>query len=365
MPILDINNKELKEKYKEFLIKNKYSDLMQSIEWAKLKDNWICEVVYLMDENNEFIATSTVLLRKIPVINSYIAYCPRGPILSKRDSNLLDDLLKEFGVLRRKYNIFCVRFDPNWKKEEINKKEFKKLKFRDKVSTKKIFQPKLNMILGLENYTEQELFDSFSQTTRRNIRIALKNNCEVVQMTNLDGLDIFYDIHKITGKRDNFLIRSKEYFENMYNIFKDSGILKIWLVKHEGEVLGATISLEYGNTMWYYAGASSNEKRDFRPNHLIQWEMIKYAKEKNYAFYNFGGIYSVDPKIEPLYIFKSGFCKKDGVTEYIGEMDYVYSKIKYVAYLLLENLNILKKKIIKLIRRIKNSEAKENQAKAA
>ena len=37
--------------------------------------------------------------------------------------------------------------------------KYAKFKFRDRVSTKKIFQPRLNMILNLKNNTEQELFD--------------------------------------------------------------------------------------------------------------------------------------------------------------------------------------------------------------
>ena len=150
MPIMDLNNKELLEKYNKFVKSNKYSDIMQTFKWSKLKDNWKCEILYLMDDKNEFIATSMVLLRKVPIINAYIAYCPRGPILEKIDSNLLNNLIKEFSILRRKYNIFCIRFDPNWKKSDVNKKEFVKFKFRDKVSTKKIFQPKLNMILDLK-----------------------------------------------------------------------------------------------------------------------------------------------------------------------------------------------------------------------
>lgn len=352
MPILDKQNKKLVEKYNKFIEQNEYSDLMQSINWANLKENWKCEIVYLTNDTDEFLATSMVLLRKIPGVNSYLAYCPRGPILKDVNSDLLGKLIDEFKELRLKYNIFCIRFDPNWKKDSIDKKQFKKFVFRDKVSTKKIFQPKLNMVLDMRNHTEQQLLDSFSQTTRRNIRIALKNNCEVIKMTSREGLEEFYKIHEVTGERDKFIIRSKEYFEKMYEIFTKDNILEIWLVKHENDILGATITLGYGNTMWYYAGASSNVKRDFRPNHLIQWEMIKDAKQKGYDYYNFGGIYSTDPEIEPLYIFKSGFCKKDGVTEYIGEIDYVLSKPKYYMYLLLEDVNLLRKKVIRLMRKL-------------
>ena len=144
MPILDKNNKKLVEKYNKFVGNNKYSDLMQSLEWARLKENWKCEIVYLKDEKDEFLATSMVLLRKVPGINSYLAYCPRGPILKELDSDLLEKLIEEFKSLREKYNIFCIRFDPNWKKDEVERKNLKSLYLEIKFLLRKYFN--LNLI---------------------------------------------------------------------------------------------------------------------------------------------------------------------------------------------------------------------------
>ena len=44
-----------------------------------------------------------------------------------------------------------------------------------------------------------------------------------------------------------------------------------------------------GNKSYYLYGASSNDYRDFLPNHHMQFEMMKYAREHGATTYDFGG----------------------------------------------------------------------------
>ena len=47
MPILDKQNKEQVEKYNNFVRNYKGASLMQDINWADVKTEWINEIVYL------------------------------------------------------------------------------------------------------------------------------------------------------------------------------------------------------------------------------------------------------------------------------------------------------------------------------
>lgn len=339
-------------KYKNFLLNNSNFNILQSLEWCELKTEWKNEVVYL-EENGEIVASISLLLRKIPIINAYMAYGSRGPIAEINDEKILKLLLKEAELLKSKYNIFLIRIDPRWKKDEVNISKYKKtFKIRKKVSTRLLIQPKYNMIVGLNRGGEEDIFASFSESTRRNIRKAIKNGCKVEMCTDLKALQQFFDLHVITGKRDKFIVRNENYFRKLYSLFINKG-LTIWNVTHEGDLIGSAILLESGQTMWYYAGASSNNKRKLKANHLLQWEMMKYAKRKGFNYYDLGGIYATNEKEEPLYRFKHGFCKYEGVTEFIGEMDYVLNKFKYNIYVCIERLNIYRKKLIMLKNNIK------------
>ena len=42
-----------------------------------------------------------------------------------------------------------------------------------------------------------------------------------------------------------------------------------------------------GNKSYYLYGASSNDYRDFLPNHHMQFEMMKYAREHGATTYDF------------------------------------------------------------------------------
>ena len=65
MPILDKNNEEQVKKYIDFLNNNENTRLTQSLEWGKVKNDWIQETVYL-EENDNIIAGITFLLEKVP-----------------------------------------------------------------------------------------------------------------------------------------------------------------------------------------------------------------------------------------------------------------------------------------------------------
>ena len=57
MPILDKNNKEQIKKYKQFLNSSEYVRLTQTLEWGKVKNDWIQEgwdIFMLIFRMNQF-----------------------------------------------------------------------------------------------------------------------------------------------------------------------------------------------------------------------------------------------------------------------------------------------------------------------
>ena len=82
--------------------------------------------------------------------------------------------------------------------------------------------------------------------------------------------------------------------------------------------------------------------------YLMQYEMIKYAKDNNFKRFNFYGIdgdFSKESINYGLFDFKRGF--NSNVVELIGEFDLVENKFNYKLY------NFLLKQY-KRLRRIKN-----------
>lgn len=99
-----------------------------------------------------------------------------------------------------------------------------------------------------------------------------------------------------------------------------------------GLILSGGLLTLAGRRSYYLYGASSNEFREFMPNHLMQWTMMQAAKASGAERYDFGGVSgSTDPEDEyaGLYAFKSGWGS--ALIEKVGEFDLVLNRPLYFA----------------------------------
>lgn len=331
MPILDFNNKQEVDEYENFVLNHLGSSFMQDLQWGKVKNNWKQEAVYLK-EDGKIIAAMMLLVQNIP-FNSTIIYAPRGPVCDVYDIDLVNRLVKEVDPLAKKYNACMLKFDPQVIYDEKLDNMYKKANYKTtgyKPDPDDLIQPSHNMVLNIEGKTEEELMKSFAEKTRYNIRLSGRKGVTVRYSRSIEDLKKFYEIYKITTIRDRIGCRDYEYFERMLNAYDESK-LRIYIAEHEGEALAAAIATNIGGELFYVYGASSNVKRNLMPNYAMQMAMIRWGLETNCRPYNFGGVLNLDPN-NGLYKFKIGFCREQGLEEYIGEINKVYNPMIYFMY---------------------------------
>lgn len=356
MPILDKTNESLVKKYENFVKGFEGASLMQSLNWTKVKSNWEWEAVYT-ENNGNIVGAITILIQKIPFRDYKFMYAPRGPVCDINNLDVVNKLLKEVDILAKKHKAYLFKFDPAIKYNEGLISKYRQEGFKvygNNMDKDKLIQPLHDAILNIENKTEDVLLKEFSEKTRYNIRLSERKGVEVYYSNSKEDLKTFYEIYKVTTIRDNIGCRPYEYFERMLDAFSEDEI-RIYIAKHENDKLSAAIATNFGSELFYLYGASSNVKRNLMPNYAMQWEMIKWGIETKCKKYNFGGVLSMDPN-NGLFKFKSGFCKKDGITEYIGEVDKVYNNLVYLLYV--KGLPIIKK-IKRRLRNIRRRLAKQ------
>ncbi len=322
----DINIKELDE----FLQKSEKSNFMQSPNWANVKNDWKKEYIIVRDKENKIKGAMIVLLRKIPMVNRYIMYAPRGFTCDIYDKETIKELTEKAKEVAKKYKAVIFRLDPDILQEDEKFKEIaKELGYKKKSNIKDItdvIQPKYVFRLDLKNKTEEEVIKSFESKTRYNARLAAKKGIKIESGTR-DDLKIFYDIMKETGKRDNFFIRPLEYFEKIYDEMGQDNV-KLLISSYEGEYLSAIFLIKYGNKVWFLYGGSTTKHRNLMPNHSIQWEGIKWAIQNKCDWYDFRGVSGFKDEKDPqhgVYRFKKGF--NPVFMEFIDEMYIVYRPI--------------------------------------
>jgi vancomycin resistance protein VanK len=173
-----------------------------------------------------------------------------------------------------------------------------------------------------------------NQLWRRNIRKADKAGVAVSTGTRED-LKAFHDLYVHTAQRDHFTPRPLGYFRTMFEalLAEEPDRIRLYLARHEGDLVAATIWIHVGSHTWYSYGASSSDKRDVRGSNAVQWQMIRDSIAAGAAVYDLRGITdtlsSADSHIG-LIQFKVGTGGE--AVEYAGEWDLPLSRPIYKAF---------------------------------
>lgn len=325
MEFLDFNNKDAVTEYEKFVEGHPKGHFAQSVHWAGLKSEWKHEAVITRDASGSIKGTMLVLIRPVPVFPATILYSPRGPVCDLADRATISELVEGVNALAKKYKAYVFKMDTDVKSDNIQFKEItSELGFKLPKDSKNFeaIQPRYVFRLPLLGRDADQLLSSFHQKTRYNIRLAVKKGV-VVKLMDKSALGDFHRIMLETGLRDNFIIRSKAYFEKLMDSLGEHA--RLYMAYLDGKAIAGTLAIGYGDKVWYLYGASSNAHRNVMPNYLLQFEMIKWAVERGARIYDFRGVsgdISEDNPLYGLYRFKKGFGGE--FCEFIGELNYVY-----------------------------------------
>ena len=343
-----VTDEKDRQAYKEFLEKHERCNFQQSPEWAKVKGNWINEIVLAEDESGKIIGAVSILIRKIPIFGN-IMYSSRGPTCDIHDISVMKQLTDGIKELAKKYKAIVYKAEPDiLSSDEEYRKIVTSLGYKIKDNAKDFkdeIQPRYVFRLDIKGKTEEEINNHLAQSKEKNYNengalyypglgkdaLAAKKGVEVREGTRED-LKAFHKIMVETGSRDGFIIRPLEYFEKMYDNLAPEH-MKLLMAYYDNEPISGVIPIFYGNKTWYLYGASSNKHRNLMPNYLLQWEMIKMAIARKDDVYDFRGVSGVVDENHPqygLYRFKKGFGAT--FTEFVGEVYIPFKPFTYSLY---------------------------------
>ena len=311
--------------------------LLQTSYWGRLKSQfgWEVERVALAD-GDAIVAGAQVLYRSLP-FGLTLAYVPMGPLVDWDDEKAVRTLLTTLRQAAHRHGAFCLKLEPSLFDDPALARQLEGHDFRASPHT---IQPRCTLIVELTPSLD-EILAQMKPKTRYNIRLARRKEVVVREGIEAD-LPRFYQLMQLTGKRDGFPIYSKEYYEAIYRLFVPVGLARLFLASCRGEVLAGLMAFALGRRAWYMYGASSNQHRDRMPNHLLQWEAIRWAKEKGCLTYDLWGIPDEDqdvlerefPKrrdgLWGVYRFKRGFGAR--LVRRLGAYDDVYLYPLYRVY---------------------------------
>jgi lipid II:glycine glycyltransferase (peptidoglycan interpeptide bridge formation enzyme) len=169
------------------------------------------------------------------------------------------------------------------------------------------------------------------QKTRYNIRLAARKGVSVRQ-GDLADLPAWYALFELTARRDGFTIHSLDYYRTVLEELGARNMAALLLAHHEGDLLAGIIVFLLGAKAQYMYGASSNQKRNLMAPYLLQWEGMRWARERGALIYDLWGIPDRLEESEDLwgvYRHKRGYGGE--MVRYIGAFDLVRSRLRQAA----------------------------------
>jgi len=271
--------------------------LLQSWAWGEFKARFGWQAVRLVAEQaGEVVAGAQVLFRQLPVFS--LAYVPRGPMVAPSAAAAPALFAALHREARRRRAIF-LKIEPNLPEDEAPSRLSSRNGGRDGASDETAFltslgfrpsaqrvQPRTTIVVDL---TPDLATMAARQKPkwRYNIGLAARRGVTVRQGSAAD-LPVFYALLQETGQRDRFAIHSLAYYQEFFRHLGDQALL--FLAEYQGGILAGIVITVFGRQAIYMYGASSSEQRNLMPNHLLQWEAMKWAKTQGCTVYDLWGI---------------------------------------------------------------------------
>ena len=217
------------EEHDEFVKNSPQTNLLQSSDWANIKDNWGNERLGIY-QDQKLVAVASILIQPLP-LGFTMLYIPRGPIMDYQNSQLVSFMLQSIKTYAKSKRAVFAKFDPSLflrkgligqeaKDQEATLEIIQSLKecgvewvgrTEDMGET---IQPRFQANIYKEYFTEDQL----SKSTKQAIRTARNKGVEVI-FGGTALLDEFAALMKKTEARKGIHLRGKDYYEKLLTTY--------------------------------------------------------------------------------------------------------------------------------------------------
>ena len=314
----------------DFVAGHTNGHLLQSWNWGELKaaSGWQPTRLALWDEQaHQMVAAAQILRRGAPLLPlgvGHLAYLPKGPVIDWSQTPICEAFFSQLHVLLRKQGAIALLLEPGPEIDTIEGAAATKYLAACGTRRTHAIQPLRTIVLDLAP-EEEALLAQMKEKWRYNVRLAARKGVTVRDAASIEDLRLWYDLLQVTSQRDQFGVHTFDYYRRAWELFVPSGKARLLLAEHEGRLLAGIFVALFAHQGLYLYGASSNELRQLMPNYLLQWEAIRWAKQRGARLYDFWGIPDTDAEEEAMagvYRFKRGWGGR--IAQFPGGYEQVY-----------------------------------------
>ncbi|MDQ0223309.1 aminoacyltransferase [Streptococcus moroccensis] len=241
------------EEHDAFAKSSEQANLLQSSNWAKIKDNWGNERLGFY-QNEELIAVASVLIKPLP-LGFTMLYIPRGPIMDYGNLELVTFVMTSLKAFGKSKRALFIKFDPALLLRQYALADAETAPENDQVLTyvknleqagatwagrtsdiAETIQPRFQANV----YTAANLTETFPKHTKRLMKDAI-NRGVVTSRGDISDVTEFANVVALTEGRKGVALRNEDYFKKMMTIYGEDAYLhlaKVNLPKRLAEYQG-------------------------------------------------------------------------------------------------------------------------------
>lgn len=161
----------------------------------------------------------------------------------------------------------------------------------------------------------EQIWAGLKGGARTRIRKAEESGVKIRISTTVDAVRAFFEMHLSVRKHKyGYLAQPYRFFQSIKRNFMDAGDGAILLAELGGEPIGAVLLLTWGGRAYYKFNASRPDRLAGRPNDMLMWHCIRFAKERGMMTLDLG---LSDADQPGLIRYKRKFSTQEGTISFL------------------------------------------------
>ncbi len=276
-----------------FLAETAGGDHVQTTSWAQVKAPRGWRAVRLVVTRDGHIVAGAQLLKRSWARLGGFGYVPSGPVVGDPDPALGTLVVEGLHRLARAHRLQYLVVQPPVNGETVAGV----LPTRGFRPSPLVVAESITFRLDLTRDIDA-ILAQMKPKTRYNLRLGLRRGVTVRQGDERD-LPTFHALYLATSRRQGFPADSLEYFSHLWRVFHPRGYAELFIAEYEGDAISALLAVPFGDTVLYKRGGWSGRRGDRRPNEVMHWAAIRWAKSRGFRSYNFGDVDLPTPVTTP------------------------------------------------------------------
>jgi lipid II:glycine glycyltransferase (peptidoglycan interpeptide bridge formation enzyme) len=262
----------------------------QTSLWAQVKAFYGWKPLRLTCSDQQgIIAGAQILVRTVR--GGYrVGYASRGPVVPSDDPELIARIIDEICQAARKEKVTYLAIAPPYRGQSVET-ALRARGFRRKPES---LPPGSVMSATLLIDLSHDLDSIHAQTrmqVRQHIRVAQRRGV-VVREGGQEDVETFRRLMVSLCERRGVSPTppERDFFENLWRVFAPRGWVRIFLAEVDGQPVAGNLVFAFGDTARIWKAGWSGEFADRRPNNLVQWEAMRWAKQNGFRYFDPMGI---------------------------------------------------------------------------